>query len=199
MAHSSTPSHMFGLMPPEAAGFVRRRLEEVGGLGLIIFGPLLVIAWLSYNPLDPAPNVAAPGPVRNLLGGFGAAASDLGLRTLGIGYLLLIFILLAWGWRLFAHRGIGRLGARLAVLPIVLVAGAVALGALPLHLPDNLPAGPGGWIAQVALPGIELLGPLLGGISRGTLGLIAAGIAGAALVFVLGFSLGGWRALGLGP
>jgi len=86
MAHSTTRSPMFGLMPPEAAGFVRRRLEEVGGLGLIIFGTLLVIGWLSYNPLDPAPNVAAPGPVRNLLGGFGAAASDLGLRTLGIGY-----------------------------------------------------------------------------------------------------------------
>ncbi|MBI3515873.1 MAG: DNA translocase FtsK 4TM domain-containing protein [Proteobacteria bacterium] len=198
MAHTSTPSSLFGLMPPEAAGFVRRRIEEIGGLALIILGTLLVIAWLSYNPLDPAPNVAAPGPTRNLLGGFGAGASDIGLRTLGIAYLLLIFVLLAWGWRLFAHRGIRRLTIRLAALPIVLVAGAVALGALPLRLPDNLPAGPGGWIAQVALPGIDWLGPLLGGISRGTLGLIAAGIAGLVLVFVLGFSLGEWRALGLG-
>ncbi len=84
------------------------------------------------------------------------------------------------------------------MLPIVLVAGAVALGALPLRLPDNLPAGSGGWIAQVALPGIELLGPLLGGLSRGTLGLIAAGLAGTALIYVLGFSLGEWRAFGRG-
>ena len=198
MANATSPSSLFGLMPPEAAGFVRRRIEEIGGLGLIIFGTLLVIAWLSYNPLDPAPNVAAPGPVRNLLGGFGAAASDLGLRTLGVGYLLLIFVLLAWGWRLFAHRGISRLGLRLAVLPIVLIAGAIALGALPLSTPANLPSGPGGWIAQVALPGIERLGPLLGGLSRGTLGLIAAGLCGVALVFVLGFSVGEWRALGLG-
>ncbi|HUA54077.1 MAG TPA: DNA translocase FtsK 4TM domain-containing protein, partial [Candidatus Sulfotelmatobacter sp.] len=163
-----------------------------------IFGTLLVIAWLSYNPLDPAPNVAAPGPVRNLLGSFGADASDLGLRTLGIAYLLLIFVLLAWGWRLFVHRGISRLGTRLAALPIVLVAGAIALGALPLHLPDNLPAGPGGWIAQIALPGIAWLGPLLGGLSRGTLGLIASGVAGVALVFVLGFSPGEWRSFGVG-
>src|SRR5258708_15585998 len=126
MAHSSTsPSSMFGLLPPEAAAFVRRRVEEVGGLALIIVGTLLVIAWLSYNPLDPAPNVASPGPTRNILGGIGAAASDVGLRSLGIAYLLLIFIMLAWGWRLFAHRGIGRLGARLAVLPVVLVAGAI--------------------------------------------------------------------------
>src|SRR5882757_9445482 len=122
---SSSPSSMFGLMPPEAAAFVRRRIEEVGGLGLIILGTLLVIAWLSYNPLDPAPNVAAPGPTRNLLGGFGAAASDLGLRSLGLGYLLLIFILLAWGWRLFAHKGISRPTVRVAALPLVLVAGAV--------------------------------------------------------------------------
>jgi S-DNA-T family DNA segregation ATPase FtsK/SpoIIIE len=199
MAHSSTRSSLLlGLLPPEAAGFVRRRVEEIGGLGLIILGTLLVIAWLSYNPLDPAPNVAAPGPTRNLLGGFGAAASDLGLRSLGLGYLLLIFILLAWGWRLFAHKGISRPTVRVAALPLVLVAGAVALGALPLKLPDNLPAGPGGWIAQLALPGIDLLGPLLGGLSRGTLGLIAAGIAAIALVFVLGFSVGEWRSLGLG-
>ncbi|HUA54744.1 MAG TPA: DNA translocase FtsK 4TM domain-containing protein, partial [Candidatus Sulfotelmatobacter sp.] len=119
MAHASPSSQLtsghplFGLLPPEAGGFVRRRIEEVGGLGLIIFGTLLVIAWLSYNPLDPAPNVAAPGPIRNLLGSFGADASDLGLRTLGIAYLLLIFVLLAWGWRLFVHRGISRLGMRL--------------------------------------------------------------------------------------
>src|SRR5258706_8264933 len=199
MAHSSVRSSLLlGLLPPEAAGFVRRRVEEIGGLGLIILGTLLVIAWLSYNPLDPAPNVAAPGPTRNLLGGFGAAASDLGLRSLGLGYLLLIFILLAWGWRLFAHKGISRPLMRLSVLPLVLVAGAVALGALPMRLPDTLPAGRGGWIAQLALPGIDLLGPLLGGISRGTLGLIAAGFAGVALVFVLGFSVGEWRSLGLG-
>ena len=42
MAQASTPSSLFGLMPPEAAGFVRRRIEEVGGLALIILGTLLV-------------------------------------------------------------------------------------------------------------------------------------------------------------
>jgi S-DNA-T family DNA segregation ATPase FtsK/SpoIIIE len=198
MAHASTPSPLFGLLPPEAAAFVRRRIEEVGGLALIIVGTLLVLAWLSYNPLDPAPNVAAPGPTRNLLGGFGAAASDIGLRTLGIAYLLLIFVLLAWGWRLFAHRGVSRLPYRLAALPVVLVAGAVALGALPLRQPDDLPAGPGGWIAQIALPGLDWLGPLLGGLGRGTLGLIASAVAGVGLVFVLGFSPGEWRSFGLG-
>ena len=48
------------LLPPEGALFIRRRIEEIVGLALVVISAMLLLAWLSYAPTDPSPLRAAP-------------------------------------------------------------------------------------------------------------------------------------------
>jgi S-DNA-T family DNA segregation ATPase FtsK/SpoIIIE len=190
MANTSSRAKNLILLPQGAGIFIRRRVEEAVGLALLILGSGLVLALISYTPTDPTPLVASAGPIHNLLGVFGAWVTDIGLKTLGAAHVMLIGIVLAWGWRLFAHRSLTRIFLRLTLLPVALTTGAIALGAVSVGL--------GGAIGRLALDRFLSLGPLLGNIGSGTFGIGAGAIAAGTTIWVLGFSPGEWRSLGLG-
>jgi S-DNA-T family DNA segregation ATPase FtsK/SpoIIIE len=190
MASSTDRARTLIILPQGAGDFVKRRVEEVVGLAMLILGAGLVLALLSYTSTDPSPLLAAPGPVHNLLGVFGSYVTDVGLKTLGTSHLLLIAIILAWGWRLFGHKSITHIWLRLTLLPLALLAGSIACGAAA--------KGMGGVIGRLALDQFAALGPFLGHLSSGTVGVAMAAICVATTIWVLGFSPGEWRSFGLG-
>src|SRR5215469_11716549 len=80
-----------------------RRLNELVGLLLFASAILLLLALVSYSPLDPSFNTAAAAgsqPARNWIGLTGALFSDLLLQVNGIAIFMVPFMigLLATGW-----------------------------------------------------------------------------------------------------
>jgi S-DNA-T family DNA segregation ATPase FtsK/SpoIIIE len=64
-----------------------RRLNELIGFLLLVCASLLLLALVSYSPLDPSLNTAGSlgsRTARNWIGLFGALASDLLLQSAGI-------------------------------------------------------------------------------------------------------------------
>ncbi|MBI3666182.1 MAG: DNA translocase FtsK 4TM domain-containing protein, partial [Acidobacteria bacterium] len=78
-----------------------RRLNELIGLLLLLFGIALGLSLESYNPLDPSFNTAGPpsGP-QNLLGNPGSYLADMTLQLFGFGAFLfpVFLLLLSWKW-----------------------------------------------------------------------------------------------------
>src|SRR6516162_10036305 len=87
-----------------------RRLNELIGFLVLIFAALLVLALVSYSPLDPSLNTAATPPAshptQNWIGMFGALISDLMLQVLGIAAFLVPLYLVAYALRWFRSRPI---------------------------------------------------------------------------------------------
>ena len=123
-----------------------RRLNELIGFLLLVFAALLVLALVSYSPLDPSLNTAAAPPAgrptHNWIGMFGAIASDLSLQLLGVAAFLVPVYLVGYAVRWFRSRPINS--------PYVKTLGAVAfvafvagfLGLLPWNFrwKDAIPA-----------------------------------------------------------
>jgi S-DNA-T family DNA segregation ATPase FtsK/SpoIIIE len=183
------------LLPNGADTFIRKRIEETLGLGLLVFAAALFLGYLSYFPGDPSPLKATGGPVRNLLGRFGATTADVGLQTLGLAYLGVIGTIAAWGWRWFCHAGLTKLWLRLTLLPPTVMALALACGGLPHDIALNLPAGPGGVIGELVFQPLVRLGPWISGASRSTISLGAAGVAALLAIWTLGFGSSEYAAM----
>ena len=87
-----------------------RRLNELIGFLIFVFAILLVLALISYSPLDPSLNTAANPvagrPAHNWIGVVGALISDLALQFFGIGAFLLPVFPALLGVRWFASRKI---------------------------------------------------------------------------------------------
>ncbi len=87
-----------------------RRLNELIGFLVLVFATLLVLALVSYSPLDPSFNTAATAPAsdpaHNWIGVFGALASDLTLQVLGVAAFLIPIYLVMYSIRWFRSRPI---------------------------------------------------------------------------------------------
>ena len=87
-----------------------RRLNELIGFLVLVFALLLVLALVSYSPLDPSLNTAATPPAgrpaHNWIGVFGAVASDLTLQVLGVAAFLIPVFLVLYSIRWFRSRPI---------------------------------------------------------------------------------------------
>jgi len=87
-----------------------RRLNELIGFLLLVFAVLLILALVSYSPLDPSLNTAATPPAsrpaHNWIGVFGAVASDLTLQVFGLSAFLIPVFLVMYSVRWFRSRPI---------------------------------------------------------------------------------------------
>jgi len=188
------PRSRAGFLPRGSVEFLRRRLTQAGGGGLLLIATAIAVALASADPHDPSIDTAADGPVRNLLGRPGAVFADLLLQMVGWGAGALVAAVLAWGFVLLV-RGVPpkSWAPRLLMLPLAMVGLAVALATLPGIDPDPLPAGPGGALGHLI---VEALG---GGLPGDVVGLLIGGVAGLAALILwlatIGLSPGEWRRL----
>ena len=87
-----------------------RRLNELIGFLMFVFAILLVLALVSYSPLDPslntAANPAAGSPAHNWIGVVGALVADLVLQLFGVSAFLLPAFLAMYSLHWFRSRPI---------------------------------------------------------------------------------------------
>jgi S-DNA-T family DNA segregation ATPase FtsK/SpoIIIE len=131
-------------LPSGAAQFLRRRVLEIVGLLLSVFGLGVLLALITYHSTDPSLNRATGFAPRNLLGGPGATIADLMMQSLGVASLLVPVALIAWGILLMRRHGLPLFGLRLALLlfaTLMAASAAASLNAIGSWTPH---AGPGG-------------------------------------------------------
>jgi S-DNA-T family DNA segregation ATPase FtsK/SpoIIIE len=110
-----------------------RRLNELIGFLVLVFALLLVLALVSYSPLDPSFNTAATPPAsrpaHNWIGVFGAVASDLTLQVLGVAAFLVPVYLMMYSVRWFRSRPINSPYAKTigSLALLIFVAGLLGL------------------------------------------------------------------------
>src|SRR5579871_2631723 len=119
------------IAPPVLRVYLARRAAELSALALAACGVALLIALASYDPRDPSLNTATARHATNLAGLPGAAAADLLLQGFGIAGVLAGVALLAWAWRVAAHRGIGNPALRVVALLAALPTLGAVLAAIP--------------------------------------------------------------------
>ena len=123
-----------------------RRLNELIGFLVLVFALLLVLALVSYSPLDPSLNTAATPPAgrpaHNWIGVFGAVTSDLMLQVLGVAGFLIPVYLLLYSVRWFRSRAINSPYAKTlgSVALLVFVAGFLGLPPWSIRWMGAVPA-----------------------------------------------------------
>jgi S-DNA-T family DNA segregation ATPase FtsK/SpoIIIE len=182
-----------------------QRTAELGAILLALGGIALLVALASYDPRDPSLNTATTRPASNLAGPAGALLADLLLQGFGAAGALPGIAMLAWAWRLGAHRGLGsivvRISATVAALPVL----GATLAALPLSGPSGQAApwptiaGPGGAIGQLAAAtALEAGRGVLGPLGTAFVWCVGIALALALTLLALGLTAGEWRAAGRG-
>jgi S-DNA-T family DNA segregation ATPase FtsK/SpoIIIE len=123
-----------------------RRLNELIGFLVLVFAILLVLALISYSPLDPSFNTAAAPPAgrpaHNWIGVFGAVASDLTLQVLGVAAFLIPIYLVMYSIRWFRSRAINSPYAKTigSLALLIFVAGLLGLPPWEFHWMGAVPA-----------------------------------------------------------
>jgi S-DNA-T family DNA segregation ATPase FtsK/SpoIIIE len=187
------------LMAPAMRNLLRQRAGEMGALALALLALVLVAALVSYDPRDPSFNTATGRPAGNLAGPLGARVADMLLQGFGIAGILPPVAMLAWAWRLAAHRGVGNLAGRalalLALLPVMAGLIAAMPHASSLRWPSD--AGLGGAIGlMIAVPFFRLGAGLLGYVGIGVFLAVGIMLAIGLLVAAMGLSRSEWQAAG---
>src|SRR5690606_37860299 len=106
MAQRSGATRRLVFLPDNVKLFLRRRLIEMGGIGVFVLAGLLALLLATYSPDDPSLNHATSAPAGNALGKVGAYAADIALQTLGIGAAAVVLVLAGWAWWIVSHRGV---------------------------------------------------------------------------------------------
>ena len=145
-------SSQISILPEPVRNFLRRRFIETLGLLLLSSGIAFAISLVDYNSLDPSINSASDGPVKNILGVYGAAISDLALQYFGLSSILLSLIALTWGVKLLRHQPLNHLGWRLLALLLSILMTSYSLNylATPKFWPLHLHSGLGGTFGYLA-------------------------------------------------
>jgi len=178
-------------LSPEMTAFLRRRLHELAGIVMFLCGLALCIAILGHDSSDPSMNHAVAREAANPLGLSGAWISDLLLQSIGAAAIQPGIVLMVWGWRIGAHRTMGRTWIRLSALPLMLLLATIALAAA--GTPDAWPVkiGLGGITGSVLSADLAALANALG-MPLWPITLVTALLAITAFVLTLGVSRGEW-------
>jgi DNA segregation ATPase FtsK/SpoIIIE, S-DNA-T family len=173
---------------------LKRRMLEGLGLALLLASLLLVAALLTYDPHDASVNTAVDAAPHNFVGHSGAVVADLLWQGLGLACFLIPILLLGWSFRMLLSRPLRSIWPRLALLPVILLLGTLALSILDLGT-FSPPAGPGGTIGW-GLRRVLLHSGL--GSAGLPISMAAAAVAGLLLLATMGLSLRDWREIGEG-
>ncbi len=177
------------LFPSGTGEFFLHRLIELIGIALLAASGAVLVACLTFDPVDPSFNRAADGPVANLLGAPGAYTADLLLQSLGPAALLLPMATAVWAWRLIRRHGLRQWWLGLVLLPIALLLAATALAGLPA--PATWPVGDslGGFAGALVLGQAALIAGLAPWLTASAAALLAV----VGFCIALGFSREEWR------
>ena len=186
-----------GFLPESARLYLRRRAVELSGLALILAAGLGAALLLSFVPADPSLNAVGVGPAANLLGPVGALVADIMVQTIGLVSAVPVLLFAVWGWRLMTHRPLERVALRIALLPVALIAGCLALAVLPVPESWPLRASLGGVIGTLILTKISALG-LLAALDALWIGFASGLAAISLLIWTFGASLSEWLSLARG-
>jgi len=108
------------LLDSNTQAIIERRGKELLGFGLMTVGFLVALTLWSYSADDPSWLSVTDGPVRNLLGRFGASVASPLIVISGAGAWGIAVAFLAWGVRFLLHIGAERALARAIFAPIAL-------------------------------------------------------------------------------
>jgi S-DNA-T family DNA segregation ATPase FtsK/SpoIIIE len=184
------------ILPPGTTEFLRQRLIEAGGMMIALAGVGVMLALVSFHPDDPSLNAATSASSLNWLAEPGATLADILMQTMGLAAWLLPVTLLAWGWQVSKHKGLGRVWLRITLLSVALLLAAVALAGPQSGASWIINAGYGGitgdmLLAQSVAKSAQLF-PTHAAIIASVSGLFAV----VALIGALGFSAADWRQFG---
>ncbi|MBK8909296.1 MAG: DNA translocase FtsK 4TM domain-containing protein [Rhodospirillales bacterium] len=184
------------VLPVAVRAWMSRRLSELTGMTLIMACAVALAALFSYDPADPSWNHITDAAAHNLLGRFGAFASDAMVQTAGVAILIPVITLAVWGWRLMHKRSVPLLRLRLPALVAATALVAAALALLPTPHAWPFATGSGGLIGFLLLQGIARFGQALHPALAATGLALGCGIGGAVLwSWALVLSRGEWQAL----
>jgi S-DNA-T family DNA segregation ATPase FtsK/SpoIIIE len=172
------------LMSASMRAFLMRRLAELVGFIVLIFGSVFGIILFTADQDDPSFNTASGEAVSNWFGQTGAHIASLSFQVFGLPALLLSVTLFIWGCRMMVSKHLSRWRWRLVLLPIsvLLLSGATqGISALNDFL-DN--SGFGGILIFDAL--VSLLGRL------GTPDVIDHQILATSIFILIGLALYVW-------
>ena len=172
------------LMSASMRAFLMRRLAELVGFIVLIFGSVFGIILFTADQDDPSFNTASGEAVSNWFGQTGAHIASLSFQVFGLPALLLSVTLFIWGCRMMVSKQLSRWRWRLVLLPIsvLLLSGATqGISALNDFL-DN--SGFGGILIFDAL--VSLLGRL------GTPDVIDHQILATSIFMLIGLALYVW-------
>lgn len=159
-----------------------RRLNELIGFLIFVSAILLLLSLVSYSPLDPSLNTAAPGSdvrsPRNWIGVVGACVADVLFQSFGVSAFLLTVLLGLLSVRWFFSRKVDYPGAK-AIGACCLLLFVPALLAL---LPWTRSEHPWRWLRAVAIEG--LIGRLVGDFLIHYLNVVGAYIVCTTLISI---------------
>ncbi|NRB33640.1 MAG: DNA translocase FtsK 4TM domain-containing protein [Rhodobacteraceae bacterium] len=176
------------LLDPETRAFVMRRLAELGGIAMLIFGLLVAVMALSYSPEDPNWMVTTDAPVRNWLGSAGAQIAAPVFMVIGWGCLSLALLLLGWGLRFVLHSRTDRFLGRMVFAPFAIASMSVYASTL---VPDAGWAarhhfGLGGQFGDMVSHALLILLPITSAAGIKAVSAVAALVMVALHLFVMG-------------
>jgi DNA segregation ATPase FtsK/SpoIIIE, S-DNA-T family len=177
---------LVGQLPASIREALARRFRELGGLGLIALAVVAAAALMTWSVQDPSLSHATSRAIRNIAGYPGAISADLLMQILGLGAIMLILPVAAWGWRMLTHRTFDREALRFGCWILCTVMSAGFASCWPHGGAWPLPTGLGGVVgdALVRAPAV-VFGPP-GIIYRLVLGILLFAAVTATFLFASG-------------
>src|SRR5450432_2158113 len=177
---------LVGQLPASIRDALARRLRELAGLALIALSGVAAAALMTWSVQDPSFSHATSRAIRNVVGYPGAIGADLLMQILGLGAIMVILPVAAWGWRMVNHRAFDREALRFGCWVLCTVIAAGFASCWPRSAAWPLPTGLGGVVgdALIRVPAV-VFGPP-GFAYRLVLGIILGAAMTAAFLVAIG-------------
>ncbi|SEF96031.1 DNA segregation ATPase FtsK/SpoIIIE, S-DNA-T family [Bryocella elongata] len=115
-----------------------RRLNEMLGLVVLTTGALMLLALVTYNPVDPSFNTVGGGvgarPAHNWMGLLGSYGADLALQSFGVAVLFVPLVLVRTGIRWMRSRSAGPVRSKVVGGLLWMIFAPAAIALLPWHV-----------------------------------------------------------------